>query len=252
MRGPADFVEHLSSALYHPRSDAHSNALCLGVLADLCNQCRPFAKRARRGEVVAKLNHTVTVGFQNWNIDLAIGPPAGPVEPPGDDLLITEATPSVVEIAIEAKGIMTEHGKARRNRLRDLHAFHSHAHQYNPKTIAVGLLVVNVAPYYWSPTRAADNVTAHRNIEKLAAATVDLFRNLPLRNHASDGPGMEALSVIVVRHDNLLKNTALPAGAPSHEPTRLIEKPPAPQPGDPLHYATMLRRLCSAYTERFA
>lgn len=60
MDGPAAFVRHLTENSYHPRSDAHSNAICLAILADLVAHCSPFAKKAARGELVAKLNHTVS------------------------------------------------------------------------------------------------------------------------------------------------------------------------------------------------
>ena len=171
----------------------------------------PHARSAARSW--ARLNHTVTVNYQNWNIDLALGPPPGAPQPPSADERITFAVPAVVEVAIEAKGVMTEHGKARHNRLRDLQAFHHHAHIYNQKVIAVGVIVVNIAEFYWSPTRPASDITRHRNIEQIAAETVNLYRNLPLRNSPSDGPGLEAACVLVVRHDNLGKNVDLPSGS---------------------------------------
>jgi len=48
-------------------------------------------------------------------------------------------------VAIELKSIFTEHGKARRNRLRDFSAFHNYAHSYGPKTIAWAFLLINAA-----------------------------------------------------------------------------------------------------------
>lgn len=252
MQGPLSFVEHLNVHQYHPRSDAHSNAVCLGVLHDLLDHCEPLAEKTARGEVVAQLNHTVTVNYQRWNIDLALGPPPGAPEPPKDAKLISSAVPAAIEVAIEAKGVMTEHGKARHNRLRDLQAFHSHAHMYNKKVIAAGIIVVNNAQNYWSPTRGEKDITTHNNIEQLAKETVDLFRNLPLRNTSSDGPGIEAASVLVVSHDNLRKNTKLPPNAPTPTKTTLVTTAPAPQTGDPLNYATMIYRLCRAYKDRWA
>ncbi len=251
MNGPRAFVEHLQNNLYHPRSDAHSNAICRAILDDLIEHCEPLAKKAASGRLVAKLNHTVTVSYQRWNIDLALGPPAGgPVPPPPGDRIRYD-TPSVVEVAVEAKGVMTEHGKARHNRLRDLQAFHHHAHIYDEKVVAIGVVVVNMASVFWSPTRDPSDVTLHSNIDVLSTETVGLFRNLPLRHTPSDGPGLEAACVLVVEHDNLLKNPSLPHGAPAPTPTVLVERSPAPSVGDPLHYATMVQRVCQAYRDRW-
>lgn len=252
MNGPSLFVEHLRTQFYHPRSDAHSNAICLAILSDLLEHCPPIAERASSGELVAQLNHTVTVNYQRWNIDLALGPPAGRPEVPAQDERIRHEIPSVIEVAIEAKGVMTEHGKARHNRLRDLQAFHHHAHIYNEKVVAVGVVVVNVASVYWSPTRATDDITTHTNIEQLGAETVNVFRNLPLRHTQQEGPGLEAACVLVVEHDNLLKNVELPASAPQPSEPILVQGPPSPQVGDPLHYTTMIRRICRAYEDRWA
>lgn len=246
MRGPAAFIRHLAENLYHPRSDAHSNAVCLAILTDLIDHCPPFAEKARRGELVAKLNHTVKVNYQDWNIDLAIGPPAGLPTPPDTEPIRSE-TPVTVEVAIEAKTVMTEHGKAQRNRLRDLQAFHNYAHSYNQQTIAAGTIAVNVSPVFWSPLRKCDDVTEHKNAER----TVGLFRSLPLRHRPEDGPGLEAVSVLVIDHDNLAKNPSPPMGAPPPQPPRLVSRAPAPQVGDPMHYATMIRRICTAYRERW-
>jgi hypothetical protein len=43
---------------------------------------------------------------------------------------------------------MTEHGKARRNRQRDLDSFHQFFHRYDADGIAAGITVVNVAPRF--------------------------------------------------------------------------------------------------------
>jgi hypothetical protein len=251
MQGVQTFIEHLTENQYHPRSDAHSNALCRAVLNDLLDHCPPIAKKAAEGKVVAQLNHTVTVRYQRWNIDLAMGPPAGSPEPPENEQRIRFAVPTVIEVAFEAKGVMTEHGKARHNRLRDLQAFHSHAHDYDQKAVAGGLVVVNVADTYWSPTRDEKDVTVHRDIESVASETVELFRNIPIRNVPSDGDGMEAMGVLVVDHDNLGKNPNPPASAPTGEPATLVTAKPAPSAGDPLNYSTMIYRLCRSYEDRW-
>jgi hypothetical protein len=250
MRGPDAFIRHLTEHHYHPRSDAHSNAVCRAILDDLIAHCRPLAEKARGGELVATLNHTVKVNYQDWNIDLAIGPPPGLPTPPVDGP-IAFSVPATIEVGVEAKTVMTEHGKARRNRLRDLQAFHGYAHAYNPKTIAVGTVAVNVSAIFWSPLREANDVTHHRNIGTLGPKTVEMFRGLPLRHTPDEGPGLEAACVLVVKLDNLAKNPAPPLGVPDPHPPTLVTGPPAPQVGDPLHYATMIQRICTAYRARW-
>ncbi|PSQ86575.1 MAG: hypothetical protein BRD42_04715 [Bacteroidetes bacterium QS_3_64_15] len=159
--------------------------------------------------------------------------------------------PTVIELAVEAKGVMTEHGKARHNRLRDLQAFHDHAHTYNKNVVAGGILVVNTADVYWSPTRDEGDITEHSDIDRIGEETVELFRNIPLRNDPSDRGGMEGMGVLVVRHDNLDKNPDLPPNAPSSQMTTLVTDDPAPSSGDPLNYSTMIYRLCRSYEDRW-
>lgn len=251
MSGPERFLRHLREQHYHPRSDAHSNALCRSVLDDLLASCDLLGARAERGEIVYQLNHTVQVGFQNWNIDLALGPPPGRPLEPQDEEKIREDIPTVIQMAVEAKGVMTEHGKTRKNRLRDLHAFHSHAHEYNRKVVAGGVVVVNASPVFWSPLRSEDDITRHENIARVGRETVELYRNIPLRDDADDDAGLEALTVLVVSHDNLGKHPSPPSEAPAPRETAYVSEPPAPQPGDPLSYGTFIHRLCEAYRSRW-
>lgn len=251
MQGPEHLIRHLSQSGYSPRSNAHSNAICMGILGDLLGHCAVISRKAALGEIVATLNHTVTVSHQRWNIDLAIGPPPGVPQPPLGEELISKAIPAVIEIAVEAKGVMTEHGKARFNRLRDLQAFHNHAHLYNQKVVAVGVVVVNIARVFWSPTRNVTDITRHGNIDKLGLGTVEIFRNLPLRNEPTDAPGLEATCVVVVKHDNLLKNPIIDGMDLKPAPTTLVTTAPAPGIGDPLNYSTMIHRVCTAYEDRW-
>lgn len=250
MNGPQKFVEFLDDSLYHPRSDAHGNAICRLIVMDLLASCPPLAGQASSGQLVGSVNLTQTVGHDTWNIDLALGPPAGAPKPPGHGESIRSEKPAFIQLALEAKGIMTKHGKARRNRLRDFQAFHEHAHRYSEKTIAVAVVVVNASRFYWSPTRREDDVTEHKNLPNLIKETVDVFRSLPQRERPSSGPGLEAICVLVVEHDNLKKNPNL---APEFKPqkSRLVTSSPAPAVGDPLNYASMIYRVCEAYKERF-
>ena len=159
-----ELVQHLIQHGYHPRSSRHSDFLSFIIIRDLIDRCQPIKSKAARGEIVAKLHHHQMVGTDDWQIDIAIGSCAGNPVPPTslEGLLglpdapdigrpsITFAPPVIIQIAIELKGVMTEHGKARRNRLRDFGAFLGHAQRYDPKTVVAAFLAVNSADWFYS------------------------------------------------------------------------------------------------------
>lgn len=250
MTAPRRYARHLAEEGYHPRSNAHSNALGEAVLDDLLEECEPLADRARRGELVAQLNYTIQVAYQRWNIDLAIGPPPGGAVAEAELGEIRREVPATVQLAVEFKGVMTEHGKARRNRLRNFHEFFGYANSYNNRTVAGGIVVVNISAVFWSPLRDEYDITYHSNIARIGPETVELYRQVPIRDRPDEG-GMDALCVIAVEHDNLNRHPKLPRSAPDPSATRLVEDEPAPQRGDPLNYGTFLHRICDAYRERW-
>lgn len=250
----SDFVEYLAKGGYHPRSSSHSDFLSKIIIKDLVRQCPALKRRAADGEIVAKLRHHQQVGHADWVIDIAIGTCAGTPKVPRD-ASIRMASPILIQIAIELKSIFTEHGKAPLNRLRDFNSFHGYAHQYDPKTVAAGFLVVNASKRFYSPLRDDDDITLHADSRKGARAigknAVDKFRSIHLRTSVSDPPGMEAIGVIVVEHDNLTFHPNPGKYAKVHHSTRIADAPPSPALGDPLHYQSMIQRICNAYTERF-
>jgi hypothetical protein len=256
-----ELVAHLEEAGYHPRTSKHSDFQSLLIVRDLVAQCPAIARKAASGEIVAKLRHHQQVGHADWVIDIAIGTTAGVAQPPapsrgGDTAFpIRIAPPVIIQIAIELKSVWTEHGKARLNRLRDFNSFHGYAHQYSHTTVAAGFLIVNSAERFWSPLRPAGDITLHGAARKparqLAKETVDRFRSIHLRDNAADASGMEAVGVVVIEHDNLLINPNRQQYADLHKPTRIAPVPPSPAVGDPLHYVTMIQRICNAYMQRF-
>lgn len=237
MPAPERFIEHLKQHGYHPRSDRHGNALCQFVMEDLLTLCPRISQHASNGLLVYGLNREIIVGNSNWNIDLVLGPPeAKPDSSPGT---IQNLPPTTIRIAIEAKSVMTEHGKARRNRLRDLDSFHQFVHRYDSQAIAAGLMILNIAPQFRSPLRP--EVSVHRNVRQLVEQTIGLLRTLPARSTPNHVAGLEAIGVIVVHHDNL-----------GSQNTRLVTGPPAPQTGDPIHYRSFVQRICDRYTQRWS
>ncbi|MFQ6007210.1 MAG: hypothetical protein ACE5OQ_17110 [Woeseia sp.] len=249
------FVEHLVKEGYHPRSSKHSDFLSEIIIADLLENCPAMAEKAARGELVVKLRHHQQVGYDDWVIDIAFGTCAGKPQLPPEGQAITFTAPAIIQVAIELKTVMTEHGKAQRNRLRDFAAFASHGHRYEPATVLGAVLAVNAAGHFYSPLRNADDITVHgtkkASAREVARTTVDLFRSMALRHSDSRSQGLDGLGVIAVEHDNLAIHPDPAAYAHMHKPTRVAPVPPSPSVGDPMHYHAMIQRLCTAYTRRF-
>jgi hypothetical protein len=259
-------VADVAATAYHPRTSKHSDTQSLVIIRDLLAACPVLAKGALAGELVAKLRHHQQVGHNDWIIDIALGTPAASPTPPGSGEPIHLTAPALIQIAIELKSIWTEHGKARKNRLRDFNAFHNYAKQYDPKTVVAAFLVVNAAECFLSPlnleARNREPITWHRQraktTQQLVRETIDIFRSIHLRTGVGDPDGLDALGVVVVEHDNLNYLETKPEYAAVYhkyrhlqKPTRIAPVPPALRVGDPLHYSTMIQRICNAYTVRF-
>jgi hypothetical protein len=243
-RADAKIAKFLAANQYHPRSSKHGDALCRFLLVDLLATCQVFSRAAERGDIVYRANFTIDpLSPDRWNADLVVGPPNQAPEPEAPRVeTIAEGFPSEIWMAIDAKTIMTEHGKARRNRQRDLNSFQDILHRKNPRTIVGGLVVANIAGHFQSPlARREKGVTVHRNVERLVTEIVALMDGLPRASAHAAQTGLEALGVIVVSHSNV-----------PGELTELVEVPPAPAAGDPMSYSSFLRDLCDTFSARFA
>jgi len=238
---PTSFLEHLRQEGYHPRSNKHSNALGIAIVADLVENCPPLANFAQRGLVVYQLNFDLVYSTSTWNVDVVIGrpPPGFPAPEPAAVPRIAAADPSDVQVAIELKAVMTEHRKAAKNRKRDLEAHHEHVHNYNPKAIAAGVMLVNIASRFRSPTRPPGEVTVHRDPIDKADHCITELRNVSLRGGPT-GYGLDAKTAIVVNMDNIDASR-----------TTYWEAAPAPKVGDPIQYDAFIQRICSEYGDRF-
>lgn len=240
-RADIAIARYLAKNGYHPRSSKHGDALCEYLVRDLLAGCPAFAAAAASGRICYRLNFTIDPdSVDRWNTDLVVGPP-----PPGARRArrgIVLSDPVELWLAVDAKTIMTEHGKARRNRQRDLNSFQDILHRKNPKTIVGGLVVVNMASRFQTPlARRIAGPTEHRNIERLVSEIIVMLGGIAHADALPGRPGLEALGVIVVEHSNIAGDV-----------TRLVTEPPAPPNGHRLSYATFLRDLCAAFTARFS
>jgi hypothetical protein len=238
---PQTFLDSLREHGYNSRSNHHSNALSEALVGALVRQCPRIAAQASAGELVYAINHDVLYGNVSWNTDLAIGPPA-PGQVPEDLLPIDgmfRGTPVTIRIAVEHKAIMTEHGKQRLNRQRDLDAHHAHVHDYDERAIAAGTFVINSSPTFKSTLRPADVITQHADPVTLVTKVIDALHSVALSRHVGE-PGLDAKCALVVSLDNIHWDAAV-----------FMERPPAPQPGEPLHWDSFVARLCDLYARRF-
>lgn len=236
---PDPFITHLKDYGYHPRSNKHSDALGLVIVADLLKTCATLRRKAAGGEVVFDLNFDLQVKTASWNVDLVVGRPPERSIPTA---AIRRTPPSSVQIAIEIKSVMTEHRKAVKNRKRDLEAHHEHVHNYDSAAIAGGVMVINQSPQFASPLRSAVSTHAHGDKKALSALVghcISELRNVAERSTV-DQDGLDAKCAIVVDMDNI-----------NLDSTSFGTQAPAPQVGDPLHYDTFLQRICSQYESRF-
>jgi hypothetical protein len=253
-----EFAAYLAARGYDPRSSRHSDFLSEIIIRDLVTNCPLIAERAARGQVVGRLRHHQQIGQNDWVIDIAIGTCAGAPVPlagtvPGSPL-IRIAPPVIIQIAIELKGVLTEHGKARRNRLRDFGAFHGHGHTYDPRTVVAAFLVINSLDVFYSPLNLGKanrselntHVSNRRSARQFAKESIDLFRTIHLRHSETDGPGLEALGVIVIEHDNINFHPDPSKYADRRKPTQVAPAPPSLPVGDPLSYESMLQRICDS------
>jgi hypothetical protein len=254
---------------YHPRSDRHSKVACWAVLFDLARAHGLLAAHVRDGKVAFGINHTM----RDYRLDrakdldlvvcrraaLASGgvtsfaqmvPAYGIVldEAQAKELAALPEIPitgvQTTLVALEAKAAFTEFGKARPRLYDELNSSHLTIHGDTDSAIAAGLALVNAAPSFVSPLRnpwalgsMPTKVTTHRQPRDVEVTLAKLHQ-LPRRS-AIGQPGFDALGVVVVECRN--DGSAVTS----------ISGPPAPEPGDALHYDTFIERLTTIYSTRY-
>jgi hypothetical protein len=221
---------------YHPRSDAHSIALCNLVVADLVAACPKLRKQALADRIVYGINaRYVFPNGKKKTLDLAIGTPKIIEQ---TDRLAGTIRPGEIEkvlVSCEAKTCMTEHSKSQPRIFDELGSSHEIVHQGDREAIAAGITVVNIASSFISPLRQK-STTMHVSKHKqphAAERMINHLRGLPIRD-AIDQTGFDAYATIVVDCDN-------------QGPTTLWTAPPAPQPGDRDYYETFIERIAAAF-----
>lgn len=227
---------------YHPRSDTHGGAQCRYLIDDLLYESEPIREAAAAGKLVFQEDYVVGEGGLSWNTDLVIGPPEGSVQVPLDgNPRMAQADPAEIYLAGDAKSIMTEHQKARRNRQRDINSFADIMHHHHERALTAGVLLVNVSEQFDSPLRDPDDITEHVHIDRIVEEIIEMFDSIN-RSEGEISANLDGAGVVVVRHSNLIDDIG---------DTELVTEPPAPQPGDRTHYLTVVRQMAEWFETRF-
>jgi hypothetical protein len=251
---------------YHSRSDLHSKVACWAVLFDLLQQSALMRTHATSGKIIFGVNHKLT-DFQtgkNKVLDLVIARPDGAARPMTlSDLAdqyyvmldkpqraalaslpaLHRAPVGAVLVALEAKAAMTEHVKALPRLHDELNSSHSIVHGASTKALAVGLVMVNASPTFVSPDRNRQPgspliINVHSQ-PAAAASTVAMVRNNIPRRSGSTTNGYDGVGIVVV------------SAANDGTPVTVVTAPPAPPPGDILHYDNMVTRVANEYDATF-
>lgn len=283
MEGPSILVATMSVPLprgptgalwqYHSRSDHHSKVACWGVLFDLLHQSRLMRQHATQRKVILGVHFTLrdfatgrkkvldlviarpTPGggtrrrsmsdlARQWNIQLTPAQTASLASLP----TLHEGPVGAVLMALEAKAAMTEHGKAEPRLYDELNSSHLTVHGASRQALAVGLVMVKVASTFISPSRnknmspsATTTLVVSTHTQPDAAqGIIAKVREIP-RRRGVQTEGYDGLGLIVV--DAVNDNVT---------PVTLMVGPPAPAPGDILHYETMITRTAHEYDVSFA
>lgn len=241
--GDERMAEWLAENGYHPRSSKHGSASCMFLLDDLLYESDRFREAAKSGDVVYMEDYTVgDEGTDSeWNTDLVVGPPKEDIQvEPDQDRPIVESEPETIWLAIDAKSVMTEHQKARRNRQRDINSFADIMHTHHPGAVTGGVLLINTAERFKSPLRDEDDITEHDHIERIVEKTLDVFEDIP-RAEGKVSPNVDGVGCVVVEHTNM----------DDEHDTRLVTEPPAPQRGDITHYRDFLEIIVETFEDRW-
>lgn len=256
---------------YHSRSDRHSKVASWGVALDLMVASSLLRRHVADGKVVMGVNHPMT-NFASTSkkvLDLVFARPEPGTVLGGsgktfEDLAVRYNIPlnsdeqgaldslpplyvapvAAVLIALEAKACMTAHVKALPRLHDELNSSHLCVHGAAKQALAIGYVQVNNSTKFVSPVLNGSlepGTTPKTNAHRQPADTlrvIEKVKEIPRRS-ASSETGFDGLGVTVIDFEN------------NGGPVELVSAPPAPQPGDPFHYSSMIMRMASEYDATF-
>jgi hypothetical protein len=229
--GPPEVIAYFKTGVHTGRGTGLDKAISAGVLSAVAAHPRIAPHRDR-----IAYSLFMTLGTAVRNVDLVIGsaPPYGTL-----DLLtgFVAAAPTDVWFAGEWKSVMTEHGKAARNRRGDFEAHAGGLWSISGKAVTAGLAVINAADRYFSYT--AKGVRSHGDGNMRAQRTYLEVEGVGSRADTSR-PGLDVLALPVVVVDNVNLDAA----------HYLEQKPQAPD-GDQRSWGVFIQRTGDLLYDRF-
>jgi hypothetical protein len=139
---------------------------------------------------------------------------------------------------------MTAHVKSLPRLYDELNSSHLCVHGASRQALAIGYVQVNAAEQFVSPVinsrgrvDGVYEVTAHRQLGDTERVLTKIGE-IPRRS-ASSEVGFDGIGVTVLD----LRNDG--------SPVRVVSRPPAPQPGDPFNYDSMIVRMANEYDTTF-
>lgn len=254
---------------YHSRSDRHSKVGCWGVALDLLSASALLRSHVEQRKVVLGVNHTMRdfATGRKKDLDLVIARPDGPVSSgatsfadlgirygiklTNEEQALLDALPpfyvapvAAVLVALEAKACMTAHVKALPRLYDELNSSHLCVHGASKQAIAIAYVQVNAAPKFASPiinNRPLSGEPPTMTIHKQPGDTIRVLQKVSEipRRSASSEVGFDGLGVTVIDFQN------------NGGDVRVVQSPPAPQPGDHFHYSGMIVRMANEYDTLF-
>jgi hypothetical protein len=253
---------------YHSRSDHHSKVACWGIVFDVLRTCPLLRRQVAAGKVGFGINHEMR-DFEHErkkNLDLVLCAPssAAPradrtladlardyeISLSSDEAAEFAALPDLMRVpvgavlmALEAKATMTAHQRALPRLYDELNSSHLTVHGASDQAIAAGFVMVNLAERYLSPdlnkrNRADAPEWSEHAQPRDARLVIDKVHQLPKRSKPG-AVGYDALAIVVIE------------GVNDGSEIRLINGPPAPQPGDSYLYDSMIDRISHIWATRF-
>lgn len=260
MLGPRIFARTLSVPVavgaegrrwqYHSRSNRHGKILSWCFALDVLLQSDALRRRAAADRLVFRVGYPAGGAEDHTTLDLALGEPAEDAEPGPrtfaelglrEGLILSphertqlDALPPVLEgaigrllLATEAKAAMTAHGRAHPRLHSEMTKGHRAIRASATDAVAVGLVVVNTADRFVSADLNKNAgglpVESENPQPRSTELIVDKMRQVRIRDSAV-GTGFDAVGVIAVHCRN------------DDSEISVDSAPPAPQPGDRVHY----------------